>query len=121
MPTLTVTLDQTTTPWTLAVSQSQVQVNAYPTTIAWQLNGNASSGTWPTDAQHRAFAWLGTPPPPGTFTNAAINGGDLSATDNGGATGTWSYQLCALLNGQYYYSPITSLRGLPTTPKIKNN
>lgn len=121
MSTISVTLDQSTSAWTLQVSTQEVQVTTYPTTITWELSGNASSGTWPTDAEHPAFKWLGTSPPPGTFTNPNINGVNLSATDNGGSSGTsWSYQLCILMGGKYYYSPSTTIRQNPTAPKIKN-
>lgn len=123
MPTLIVTLDQTTSPWSLNVSSPQVEVDTYPTTITWQLSGMPSGASWSTNAQNPGFTWLGSnKPPPGTFTNPGINGTDLSATDNGGTGGPWPYQLCVAL-GSGYYRTSNVLLPIDTqkAPKIQNN
>lgn len=128
MTTVTVTLDQTTSPWTLDVNQQQVSVATYPSTITWELSGMPSGAAWPTDYQdHPPFKWVNdnNEPPPGTFTQPSISGVNLSATDNG-STGTnkgpWPYQLCIQIGTNYYYtsnSPSIAFR-VGKAPTIKN-
>lgn len=123
MTTLTVTLDQTTTPWTLDVSEQQVDVNVFPSTIAWELTGTAATGAWSTDPHHPPFKWLRPQPPLGTFSNPGIDGAELSATDNGPAGGPWPYQLCIKLDDNYYQTSNAprSAAKLGRAPQIKNN
>ena len=130
MPTLNVTLDQTTNPWSLSVSEAN-NVNEIPRssvaqTITWQLSGNAASGTFnaANNPDGPGFAWIGTQPPRGVFINPQLQGSQFSLSDlnNSSATaGTWTYQLCATIGGTTYKTIASpGISGTNTNPKIKN-
>ena len=114
----TVTLDQTTTPWTLVVNPSDISVsqNAITTRIVWQLSGMPAG-----------FGWPGNPPPGSVFGGGQANGTSLAVNDahvGASTNGTFPYQLCVTDgNGNYYYtSAVLSPTAKPAkAPKVTNN
>ncbi|MEO7148520.1 MAG: hypothetical protein ABIY40_01055 [Rhodanobacteraceae bacterium] len=129
--TLYVTLDQTTTPWSVDVNQSNnandVAQNALAQTITWQLSGNAAAGTFNslTDPHNPGFAWTGTAPRAGIFHTPALNanGNTLTISDlnnSSSTTGSWNYKMCINVGGTLYTTITTGIRGTNTNPSIKN-
>lgn len=129
---LQVTLDKTTTPWTVDINESgnanHVSQSPNAQTITWQLSGNAATGSFGAvnDPTHPAFAWIGTAPPSGIFGTPTLsaNGNTLTMTDLNNSTstqGTWIYKLWIQVGGTYYSSLATSIRANNTDPTIKNN
>lgn len=128
---LHVTLDKSTTPWSLDIDQkdnaNHVSRSPSVQTITWQLTGNAASGSF--DAQSDAepgFAWVDPPPPDGIFGPPVLqaNGNQLTMSDlnnSAGTTGEWIYQLSATVDHVVYQSNKTSLTQTNTNPSIKNN
>lgn len=123
---LKVTLNESTTPWTVDIDQkdnaNHVARNANAQTITWQLNGNAATGIFV------SFAWVGTPPPSGIFSSPLIspNGKEMTISDlnnTSSTTGEWLYQIGVQLvtNGPVYYSGYVPIAGTATNPSIKNN
>jgi hypothetical protein len=122
---LGVSLDETTTPWSVDIDESnkQNEVSRGPKSqvITWQLTGNAASGTIV------SFQWLTVPPPSGSifgpFTKSSnAKKATVSDLNNSAATtGSWTYQLTINVDGTNY-STIASLKiGTNTNPNIKNN
>ncbi|WP_130617629.1 hypothetical protein [Dyella amyloliquefaciens] len=128
---LSVTLDETTSPWLVDVSQKD-NANHVPRgnnqqTITWQLTENAASG------RIVSCSWLNdpptfNPPPSGIFGPFVIapNGKSMTLSDlNNGSntTGEWYYQIGVQLvaNGTIYYSGAVAITGTATNPSIKNN
>jgi hypothetical protein len=128
---LHVTLDKTTTPWSLDVDQqgnaNHVNRSASTQTITWQLTGNAASGSFVSLGNpNPGFAWLGTAPPAGIFGNPvpSANGNQMTISDlnNSASTaGSWPYILRATIGGTVYSTISASPRASNTTPTIKNN
>lgn len=128
---LSVTLDTTTTPWSLDVDQSN-NANHFnpgnePQGIVWTLTGNAASGSFlALDAPEPGFAWCDDPPG-GIFDNLKRSPGNtnqLTISDHhtGPSTaGTWVYTLRAQIDGTVYSTITTSPKGQNTDPTIKNN
>ena len=133
---LNVTLDKTTTPWTVDVSQqgnaNHVDRNPNAQTVTWQLTGNAASGFFvPMDdpSLNPGFSWV-SEPPAGIFGTPTIssNGNQLTITDlnsgtlgNGTSTvGTWTYMLRVNVGGTVYKSLAISIRATNTNPTIVN-
>ncbi|HUA80069.1 MAG TPA: hypothetical protein VL997_06840 [Dyella sp.] len=129
---LSVTLDTTTTPWSLDVNQANnanhLDPGPHPQRIVWTLIENAASGSFVAlDAPEPGFAWSGASPPPGIFDHLQIspaNINQLTMKDHhrGGTTaGTWIYILRARI-GETIYSTIAKAPiGQNTNPTIKNN
>jgi len=121
---LRVSLDKTTTPWSVDIDQSgnanHVPRNAAAQTITWQLVGNAATGSYV------SFQWQGTGPPNGVFgpfTPDSSNSSRATMSDlnNTQATsGTWIYKLTIEVDG-VEYSVIISLTETNTNLTIKNN
>ncbi|MCK9366284.1 MAG: hypothetical protein M0P72_03925 [Metallibacterium scheffleri] len=127
---LHVTLDKSTTPWCVDIDQSgnanHVSQSPDVQTITWQLTGNAASGSFValTDPDP-GFAWVGTAPPSGVFSNLTLsaNGNQLTISDLNNSTstqGTWTYILRINVDGVVYQSKTTSLTATTTNPMIKN-
>lgn len=127
---LHVTLDKSTTPWSLDVDQqgNANHVNQSPSaqTITWQLTGNAASGSFVAlNDPAPGFAWVGAAPPAGIFGSPALsaNGNQLTISDlnNSASTaGSWTYILRTTIGGTIYSTIATSLGGTTTNPWIKN-
>ena len=127
---LHVTLDKSTTPWSLDVDQqgNANHVNQSPSgqTITWQLTGNAASGSFVALSDpHPGFAWVGAAPSAGIFGSPALsaNGNQLTISDlnNSVSTaGSWTYILRATIGGTIYSTIAASLAGTTTNPTIKN-
>jgi hypothetical protein len=122
---LAVTLDESTTPWSVDVDQhdkaNEVGRSPNAQTITWQLEGNAATGNI------ISFAWLSSPPPPGgTFGAFSIGGNGNQATmsdlNNSASTaGTWIYQLTIEVDDQEYSTIAALPIGTNTNPNIKNS
>ena len=121
MPTARVTLDQTTTPWTVAVDLRPIKIpkSATPQKIHWRLRGNASGGEFqPLSGGKPGFSW-GTPAPPKkVFTSLKLSAKkkSVSVTDShpdAQSNGQWSYALNIKVGGVIYTTG--------ATPMIKNN
>ncbi|MGP8033036.1 MAG: hypothetical protein ACLPQ6_02740 [Steroidobacteraceae bacterium] len=122
---LAVTLDESTTPWSVAVDEhgnaNEVSRNPNSQTITWKLESNAATGTIVN------FGWLTNPPPAdnilGPFT-IGPNGKQATMSDLNNSvatTGSWIYQLTINVGGTNY-TTITALKvGTNTNPNIKNN
>ena len=128
--TLYVNLDTTTTPWSVNVDDgnnaNHVAQGSAEQVITWQLNGNAANGTFMplTDPTHPGFSWVGTQPPAGVFSKAAVNGNTFTLHDlnnNANAAGTWTYRLCINVGGTVYTTINTSPAAKNTNPTSKNN
>lgn len=128
-----VTLDESTSPWSLFVSEADIGVDqsSLGEAITWQLRNMPSGFSFPpsTDTQHPAFQWTGTGsqyPQPLTFRNPTLGTEQFALTDynNGTDLGPFPYQLCVTDgNGNYYTTITTSTTGTGgtnTNPKIKN-
>lgn len=128
---LHVTLDKSTTPWSLDVDEqgnaNHVNRSASTQTITWQLTGNAASGSFVSlDDPNPGFAWVGTAPAAGIFGAPApgANGNQLTISDlNNSASkaGTFYYILRATIGGTVYTTISTSIAATTTNPCIKNN
>lgn len=126
---LNVTLNQSTTPWTVVVDQNgkdnEISQSQNAQTITWQLTGNAASGSFvPMSDPNPGFAWLSAPPA-GVFGTPSLsnNGNQLTVTDtnnSANSTGTWTYVLRVNVGGTVYSSGSISITGTDTTPWIKN-
>jgi hypothetical protein len=126
---LKVTLDKTTTPWSLDIDEKDKEnhVGRGPNaqTIEWKLTGNAASGSF--DSQNNSppgFTWI-TTPPSGIFGPPTLedNGDKLTMTDlniGTNSVGDWIYQLSATIDGVVYQSGATSITANNTNPTIKN-
>lgn len=128
---LHVTLNQTTTPWSLDVDQqgNANHVNQSPTkqTITWELTGNAASGSFVAlNDPNPGFAWDGTAPSSTIFSDLALcgNGNQMSIDDlnkDASTTGTWSYTLRTTVGNTVYTTTSESIAATTTNPCIKNN
>src|SRR4051812_4692003 len=108
---LSVSLNQSTTPWSVDVDQhgngNEVDQSASPQTITWHLNGNAANGSFVSLSDpNPGFAWV-TAPPAGVFGTPTLsnNGNQLSITDNNpgpSSAGTWTYVLRVNVGGTVY-------------------
>ena len=121
---LRVTLDKTTTPWSVDIDQkdnaNRVDRNPQPQTIVWELTGDAATG------QLQLLSWVDPTPPAGVFGPAQVapNGNRMSMTDlndGPGSSGDWIYRLSVVLDGQEYSTLQTLPVGTNTNPSIKNN
>lgn len=132
MPTtLQVTLKTSTTPWTVNIDQSgnanHVPRGTSAQTLAWQLAGNAATGSFVAmDDPNPGFAWIGTQPPAGVFGTPSIspNGNQLSISDNNtspASAGEWTYVMRVNVGGTVYSTIATLPQGTNTDPSIKNN
>lgn len=122
---LAVTLDQSTTPWSVDVDQhgnaNQVNRSANSQNITWQLQGNAATGSFV------SFQWITNPPPPNTiFGSFTLSGTGKQATmsdlnNSDSTSGVWIYKLTINVDGTQY-STIAQLnpRATNTNPTIKN-
>ena len=131
--TATVTLDQTTSPWTLDVAPSDITVsqNALTTHIVWELSGMPAGFAWPGNPTGpKPLSWLSNPggPPPGTvFGGGQANGANLTVNDahvGSASNGTFPYQLCVTDGqGNYYYTSNSSSLAAKVgkAPKVTNN
>jgi len=126
---LDVTLDESTTPWCLDISQHgnvNVSRSSDRQTITWRLTGNAATGKFNSQQDSPpGFAWIGNAPPAGIFSAPVLgeNGKEISISDlnNSAVTsGEWVYQLSAKIDGQVYRSRVTSIIATTTSPMIKN-
>ena len=100
---------------------NHVPRSQYPQTVAWQLTGNAATGSF------TAFSWVGVNPAAGVFSapTFSANGNELTITDNNTSAqsaGTYTYRITATING-VSYSTLSSIRTTATTsdPVIRNN
>jgi len=121
---LNVSLDKTTTPWSVDIDQTgnanHVARNAAAQTITWQLVGNAATGSYV------SFQWQAPVPPNaifGPFTpdpnnNRRATMSDLNSSQ--ATSGSWIYKLTIEVDG-VEYSVIISLVDTNTNPSIKNN
>ena len=108
---------------------NHVPKTAGMSTIEWKLIGNAQGGVFNAmNAANPGFAWKGTPPPNGIFGQAVPDSqGNMTMTDLNtniqGASGTWTYQLWATINGQQYstIATIPNPRAVTRDPTIVNN
>jgi hypothetical protein len=127
---LKVSLDTRTSPLRLDVDQhgnaNHVSRSSSMQTIAWQLTGNAATGSFNAqDAPQPGFAWIEAPPagifgPPAPGENGkTITMNDLN--NSAGTTGEWIYRLSATIDGQVYQSEAISIGATTTNPSIKNN
>jgi hypothetical protein len=103
-----VTVDETTTPWTVAASPSDIDIYR-PTRLVWLLTGNAARGFFPpdTDTKHPAFDLSGSPPF-GLFDNGQLSEKQFSLDDHHDGQGPkreWPYYLCIKLGKNYYKTP----------------
>lgn len=127
--TLNVTLDKTTTPWSVDIDQhgKANEVNQSPNsqTITWQLTGNAASGSFVSLSDpNPGFSWVSAPPA-GIFGIPTLsgNGNQLSISDlnNSNTTvGNWTYLLRVNVGGVVYQSNTTSITETSTNPIIIN-
>lgn len=120
MPTITIPVQADPDTGTLAVNgngngyQIDVSENSLPYTIQWDLSletDQTGSFNSLSDADHPGFSWTytGTPKPPPGFSQASEPSGmdppgtRIELTDTHTAfsnnDGTWSYGLCATVNG----------------------
>ena len=121
MPTAKVTLDQTTTPWTVAVDLRPIKIpkNSTPQKIHWRLRGNASGGEFQSlSATKPGFSWGVPVPPSNVFSNLKLSAKkkSVSVMDNHpdkSSNGDWGYKLNVKVGGVIYTSG--------ATPMIKNN
>ena len=128
MSEITVTLDQTTDPWTLDVSDQDLDVpqNANAAPITWRLSDMPSGISWANDTEHQPLTWLVNAPQPGIFTDHVVNGEAFTLNDhndNSSSVGAWSYQLCVTDGeGNYYFTSNTSSpkAGGGSAPTITN-
>ena len=120
---LSVSLDKSTTPWSVDIDQhgnaNQVPRSPHRQTLAWELTGNAASGDL------LPLQWV-EPPPQGIFSppEVATNGQRMTMTDlndDQDSTGTWIYMLSLTLDGQQYSTLTTIPTGTTTNPSIKNH
>lgn len=122
---LSVTLDKSTTPWSVDVDQhgnpNWVSRNSNSQTITWELQGDAATGSFV------CFQWISNPPPNATiFGSFTVGQNGKQATmsdlnDSDSTAGTWIYQLTIDVGGNNY-STIAALgpRAVNTNPSIKN-
>ena|SRR5690242_12030738 len=120
---LGVSLDKSTTPWSVDIDQrgnaNQVGRSPQPQTLAWELTGNAAGGDL------LPLQWIDQPPA-GVFgpPELAANGQRMTMTDlNDGtdSSGSWIYMLSLTLDGEEYSTLSTVPTGTTTNPSIKNN
>lgn len=132
MPTLKVTLDQTTTPWTVVVDPDPIDIprNANPQSIHWHLVGNAYGGKFKSlGGAPPPFAWSGAEQPlPGIFEDPTLSPKKKALTIKDKHTGPgsssgkkgWSYALSIVVDGATYQTAgSASIQG--KDPVIKNN
>ncbi|MHB1617602.1 MAG: hypothetical protein ACYCOY_07980 [Metallibacterium sp.] len=127
---LHVSLDKSTTPWSLDVDQqgnaNHVSRSPSTQTVTWQLIGNAASGSFVALSDpNPGFAWVGTAPAAGIFgtPTPSANGNQMTISDlnNSASTaGTWTYLLRATIGGTVYSTIAASLGATTTNPTIKN-
>jgi hypothetical protein len=120
---LNVSLDKSTTPWSVDIDQhdnaNQVGRSPQPQTLAWELTGNAAGGDL------LPLQWV-EQPPEGVFgpPELAANGQRMTMTDlndSPDSSGTWIYMLSLTLDGEEYSTLSTVPTGTTTNPSIKNN
>ena len=126
---LSVTLDETKTPWAVDVDQhgkdNEVSQSPNAQMIVWQLTGNAASGSFVAlDDPNPGFQWISAPPD-GVFSSPSRsqNGNQLtiSDTNNSASTaGSWTYRLRVNVGGTVYSTKTLSLAATTTDPVIKN-
>ena len=129
MPTVKVTLDQSTTPWTLQVDADPVVMgrNAKAQPIHWHLSGNAYAGEFlDPSGSKKGFSWENNPPD-GVFDAASRSPKKKALTlqdknFNAGSKGEWEYALRMKLDGTVYTTAGASKTlGGGGSPTIKNN
>jgi hypothetical protein len=129
---LSVTLDKTTTPWSLDVNENnkanQLNPGPNPQRIVWTLIENAASGSFVAlSAREPGFAWSGAQPPDGIFDNLVISPTSTNQLmmndhhDGNNTAGTWIYILRARIGEAIYSTIAKSPIGQNTNPTIKNN
>lgn len=120
---LRVSLDTSSTPWSVDIDQhddaNHVGRSTQPQTLAWELTGNAAGGDL------LPLEWV-EPPPEGIFgpPQLAANGQRMTMTDlNDGpdSSGAWTYMLSLTLDGERYSTRETLPTGTTTNPSIKNH
>lgn len=101
---LSVSLDKTTTPWSVHVDPhghaNHVYPDPEPQTLAWELTGNAAGGAL------LPLQWL-SKPPKGIFGEPVLapNRKRMTMTDlddRPESRGSWTYLLCLMLDGKQY-------------------
>lgn len=137
MPMITILVQADPATGTLTVNgvaegyQTDVDENSSPQTIQWDLRLQTSqSGSFNslTDLNNPGFSWTyqspPDPPPPGFSAASAPSSIQIQVTDThtqySNNDGTWTYKLCATVNGTLCETNPPSARGLPGDPKIKN-
>lgn len=111
--------------------RTEVSENPSPQTIQWDLNlqsGQSGSFNLLTAATNPGFSWTyetpPDPPPPGFSAASAPSTTQIKITDNhtqySNNNGTWTYKLCATVNGTACQTNPPSARGVPGDPSIKN-
>ncbi|HET9033474.1 MAG TPA: hypothetical protein VFN25_11275 [Dokdonella sp.] len=131
MTTLKVTLDESTTPWTVNVNQSgnanHVPHGAKAHTITWRLSGNAKTGFFvPLSDPEPGFSWFRTKPSEGIFSDMAIRGNGKKLTvndtnDNASSKGEWTYVMRVNVGGTVYSTIAVATIATNTNPTIRNN
>ncbi|WP_424682128.1 hypothetical protein [Frateuria sp. YIM B11624] len=123
---LSVSLDKSTTPWSVLVDPhghaNHVYRHRKRQTLTWKLTGNAAGGAL------LPLQWI-RQPPKGIFGEPKLdsNGKRMTMTDfnhHAESRGSWTYLLCLMLDGKRYStakscpakSPSTS-RARPTAPR----
>jgi hypothetical protein len=108
---------------------NHVPKDANPQTITWKLIGNANGGTFNLQtATNPGLTWVGPNQPQyGIFGYPVVEAnGNMSVTDSnlpGSPSATYTYKLCATINGQQY-STVATLRNpkqVTHDPTIVNN
>jgi hypothetical protein len=127
MPTVKVTLDQTTAPWTVQVDKDPIKIprNANPQSIHWHLSGNAYAGEFrPLGGAKPGFAWAGAKPTGGIFDGPTLSAKKKAVTlkdhhTAASSKGDWPYALCVVLDGVTYQTGPLTIAG--QNPIIRNN
>jgi hypothetical protein len=141
MPTVKVTLDETTTPWTIVLDTNPIVIprNSNAQSIHWHLAGNAYGGQFKSlTGSPPPFQWNGVPPPAGTFEDPTLSPQKKALTikDNNKSAankGEWGYTLCIVVGGTTYKTNLKKVKatsakvsgGMSITgsgnPTIRNN
>jgi|KBSMisStandDraft_5_1062788.scaffolds.fasta_scaffold491806_2 hypothetical protein len=113
MPTVKVTFDQTTNPWTILLDTNPIDIarNANVQSIHWHLAGNAYAGQFmPVSGAQPGFEWNGPKPPPFDPPTLSTQKKALTIKDhhhNAASKGEWLYILRVLFDGTVYKTIIT--------------
>ncbi len=119
---LKVSLDKSTTPWSVDVDQkgnpNHVPRHNKAQTITWHLHGNAATGSF------ESFQWLDPQPDDGIFGEPSGLGTkelDISdLNDSAASEGTWTYRLGITVGDGTYYTIADIPTNTTTNPTIKN-